>query len=121
MPLCRPARSCHLQGSKGGIERTKALIPGFIRLAPARIDVAHVANMDAARDRFVHICERADFHAGEEGGAVRGAFLDNRSLEGKAEHGSEDSHPELAARASSRDATGGGVHTELAQELERVA
>src|SRR6478735_1208674 len=112
-----PGRSRLLQGSEGRVEAAKA--PVAIVVVPIRLDPA--PHPDAASNCVVGVREDAGTNAGEEGGAERRPLLRLGRLERQSEHRGEDSEPELAPCAATRDATALGSGSELAEKLERVA
>src|SRR5215467_11403784 len=89
-----------LEGPEDWVEAAEAPVAGLV--VPLRLDPP--SRSDAAGDRVVCIREDACTNAGEEGRAECRSLLRLGRLEREAQHRGEDPEPELAPRASSRDA-----------------
>ena len=68
----------------------------------------------------MNVAEHAAGDAAEERGAVGRALVRRRRLQRQAEHGRDDTQPDVAAGSAARDSRVGGLDSEPAQELERV-
>src|SRR6266576_2489360 len=109
--------SCFLQRSKDRVEQPETLVALLVGEAPARFRLDSLADANAGGDGLVHVPEDACGDAAEKCRSIRGAFVHRRALEREIEHGRQDPQPEIAARASARDATRARLDAEVLQQF----
>jgi hypothetical protein len=102
-------------------EQPCRLVAVLVGGAPPRFRLDSLADSNAGRHGLVDVPEDACGDAAEKCRSIRGALVRRCALEREIEHGREDPQPEIAARASARDATHARLDAELLEQLEGVA